>query len=181
MVGVYWGCFIGGALFAIVTIIFGDLIGSMFDGVFDGAFDALGGDHLDFLSPMVTVGGLTVFGGAGIMLTRYTPFQTGSVILLSLFIAFLVSVLVYFAYVRPMNNAENSTSFSLMDLVGKIGEVSVPIPEKGVGEVILRIGAGNTNQIAGSYDGSVLATGTKVVVGEIRDGILYVFRYEEEL
>lgn len=181
MVEVYWGCFIGGALFAAVTIIFGDLLGNVFHGMFDGVFGALGGDHLDFFSPMVTVGGLTVFGGAGIMLTRYTPFQTGSVILLSMFIAFLISVLVYFAYVRPMKNAENSTSFSLLDLVGKIGEVNVPIPEKGVGEVIIRIGAGNTNQIAESYDGSVIAVGTRVVVGEIRDGILYVFPYEEEL
>lgn len=179
MVEVYWACFIGGALFAIVTIIFGDILGHIFDGMFDGIFHAVSGHHLDIFPPMVTVGGITVFGGAGIMLTKYTPFQTAAVILLSLFIAFLVSALVYFVYVRPMKNAENSISFSLADLEGKLGEVSVPIPVKGFGEVILRIGAGNTNQIAGSNDNTEISAGTKVVVGEVRDGILYVFKYEE--
>ncbi|MDT3698538.1 MAG: protease [Thermincola sp.] len=167
MVEVYWACFIGGALFAIVTIIFGDLLGHMFDGMFDGIFHAVSGHHLDIFSPMVTVGGITIFGGAGIMLTKYTPFQTVAVILLSLFIAFIVSVLVYFVYVRPMKNAENSIGFSLADLEGKLGEV------------ILRIGAGNTNQIAGSYDNTEISAGTKVVVGAVRDRILYVFKYEE--
>lgn len=177
MEAIFWGCFLGGTLFALVTLILGDILGHLFDG----AVDALSFHHFDFLSPMVTVGGLTVFGGTGIMLTRYSPLLISWIVLLSLIAALAVSVVVYFAYVKPMKNAENSIGFSIHDLVGRIGEISIPVPAKGAGEVVLRIGAGNTNQIAESYDGEELPVGTRVVVGEVKEGVLYVFRYEEEL
>lgn len=172
----YWGCLIGGAVFALVVVIFGDLIGNFFDG----AFDFLSQDHLDFLSPTVVVGGITVFGGAGIMLTRHSALGKFPVFVLSIILAVLVSLLVYFAYVKPMKRAENSTCFSVRELMGKIGEVTIPIPAKGMGEVMLRVGAGNTNQIAGSFQGEEIQVGTKVVVTETSEGILYVIKFDED-
>ncbi len=62
---IYWGCLIGGAIFAIVSLVLGDLI----DGLLDGAFELPG---IDFLKPVVLAGSITAFGGAGIMLTRYS-------------------------------------------------------------------------------------------------------------
>ncbi|SHH81804.1 protease [Desulfosporosinus lacus] len=176
MLEYYWICLIGGVLFAMVTIVFGDLLGDIFGGI----FDSLSMDHLDFLQPMVLVGAITIFGGSGIMLSQYTlldPFLTASV---SLMIAIAVSILVYFSYVKPMKNSENSTGFSMKDLVGKIGEVIVPIPVGGYGEVVLKVGAGNTNQIAANLDRLEIPAGTRVVVGEIKDGVLFVFRYEDK-
>lgn len=176
MLEVYWMCLSGGVLFALVSIIFGDVLGDIFDGV----FDALSFDHVDFLHPMVLVGGVTIFGGSGVMLSRYTAMEPVPVALLSLMIAIALSILVYFAYVKPMKNSENSTGFSMKDLVGKIGEVSVPIPVGGYGEVILKVGAGNTNQIAATLDQADIPAGTRVVVGETKDGVLYVFPYDKE-
>lgn len=174
MLDIYWICLIGGVLFALVTIIFGDILGD----IFGGFFDVLSMDHLDFLQPMVLVGGITVFGGSGIMLSRYTSLELIPVVIISVMISLAVSVLVYFSYVRPMKNCENSTGYSMKDLVGKIGEVSVPIPVKGYGEVVMKVGAGNTNQIAGNLEQEELPAGTRVVVGETKEGILFVFRYE---
>lgn len=175
MHGVYWGCLLGGSIFALVTLIFGDILGDVLGGI----ADALSSDHLDFIQPMVIVGAITVFGGAGIMLSNYTALGALPVLLYSAMAAVLSSAVTYFAYVRPMKRSENSTGFSLRDLVGKIGEITVPVPLQGYGEVMIRAGAGNTNQIAGSLDGEELPSGTRVVVGEVKDNVLYVFRYEE--
>ncbi|WP_368293099.1 protease [Dehalobacter sp. TBBPA1] len=170
----YWVCLIGGVLFAFVTIIFGDILGNFFDGL----FDTFSMNHLDFLQPMVLVGGITVLGGSGIMLNRYTRLEPLPVAVISLAIAVLVSVIVFFAYVKPMKNCENSSGFSMNDLVGKIGDVSVPIPAGGYGEVVMKIGAGLTNQIAANMTQAEIPDGTRIVVGEVKDGILYVFPFE---
>ena len=173
MVEVYWSCLIGGVLFALLTILFGDILGDVFDGIFETL-------HFDFLNPMVLVGGITIFGGSGVMLSRYTQVEPLLVALLSLIIALALSIVLYFTYVKPMKNSENSTGYSMQDLVGKIGEVTVPIPVGGYGEVLLKVGAGNTNQIAATLDQDEIPTGTRVVVGDIKEGVLYVFPYEKE-
>ncbi len=56
----------------------------------------------------------------------------------------------------------------------------MPLPASGYGEVLIRIGAGNTNQIAVSNDNVALAAGTQVVVTDVKDRILYVSNYQEQ-
>lgn len=175
MLEFYLGCLTMGILFALVTVIFGDL----FSDFLGGFFEALSFDHLDFFHPVVFMGGLTVFGGCGAMLEKYSVLDKIPVTLLSLLGALIFSFLSYFLYVKPMKNAENSTGFSIQDLVGKIGEVVVPIPTQGCGETLFKIGAGYTNQIAASFDGTEIAVGSKAVVAEVKEGILYVFPYED--
>lgn len=57
----YWGCLIFGVIFSIATILFADIL----DIIFDGFFLSLSLDHVECLQPMVIVGGITIFGGAG--------------------------------------------------------------------------------------------------------------------
>jgi membrane protein implicated in regulation of membrane protease activity len=168
----FWGCLLGGLIFALVTVIFGDLLGD----VFHGLFDALSFEHLDFLQPMVFVSGITIFGGTGVVLTQYTSLNPLPVVVVSFLLAVLLSILIYFAYVKPMKNSENSTGYSMQDLVGLTGEVSTAIPAKGYGEVILRIGAGHANHIAASQNGEELATETNIFVAKVEKGIVYVVR-----
>lgn len=176
MLEFYWTCLIGGVIFALVTVIFTDVIGNIMDGV----FDMISAD-IHVFDPLVIIGGITVLGGAGITLTEYTGLSTGVVLLLSLLIAVFMSMLVFFFYVKPMKNTETSTGFSIQDLVGKIGEVIVPLPAKGYGEVLVKIGAGHTNQIAASFDREEIQAGTRVVVIEAKDDTLYVSRFENNL
>lgn len=112
------------------------------------------------------------------MFNQHTNLDPLKIAVLSLMISIILSILLYFAYVKPMKNSENSTGFSLKDLVGKIGEVSVPIPIDGYGEVVIKVGAGNTNQIAANLEKVEIPAGTRVVVGEAKEGVLYVFPYE---
>ncbi|MEI7025300.1 NfeD family protein [Paenibacillus sp. y28] len=171
MAELYWGCLLGGLLFTLVTVLFGDLIGNWLDGWFD--FMSLEGHGA--LQPIVIIGGITAFGGAGVLLGKYTSLGGAATALFSLGFAFLLSIGVYFLYVKPMERSENSTGYSIGELAGKIGEVSIPIPPRGYGEVLVRVGgAGVTGQLAASFDGSLIEAGQRVVVVEIRDGTLFV-------
>ncbi|WP_152391804.1 protease [Paenibacillus guangzhouensis] len=167
MVAFYWGCLAFGALFALISVVLGDILSSAFDGLLDFL-------SIDFLQPMVIATAITTLGGAGILLTKYSTFSALICLGLAIVIALLLAVAVFFAYVKPMQNSENSTGFSIQDLQGKIGQVTVAIPSSGFGEVLVRIGAGHTNQIAASFDAVNIADGSQVVVVEIREGVAYV-------
>jgi membrane protein implicated in regulation of membrane protease activity len=171
MLELFWGAFAFGIMFAVVTVILGDLISQALDGMLDFL-------SVDYLDPMVVATGITGFGGAGILLSKYTAWGAFVVLTVSLLIAVLLSALIYFAYVKPVKNSENSIGYSMADFSGKIGEVTVTIPERGYGEVLIKAGAGNTNQIAASFEGVEIQTGTRVVVVEVKEGTLYVSRFE---
>ncbi|MNP58853.1 putative membrane protein YuaF [compost metagenome] len=74
-----------------------------------------------------------------------------------------------------MENSENSTGFSESELPGKVGEVTVPIPAHGYGEVMVKLVGGNTLHIASSWDRKEIPAGTVVVVIETaKDGTVQV-------
>ncbi len=171
----YWGCLIFGIIFAFLSVIIGDLLSDALDGM----FEFLSIDGPDYIKPMVIVGFITTFGGSGILLTEYVTSIALIVIPLALIVAFFTSVLIYLFYVKPMNNAEVSTGFTYQDLIGKIGEVSIPLPEDGYGEVTVNIGGGNTNQIAKSFEHHSIPSGEKVVVIDVKESVLLVSKLNE--
>jgi hypothetical protein len=177
MIEVYWICLLGGLALAILAVLFGDLLDvahGALHGALDGAFQ-----HL--LDPLSLVGGLTVFGGAGVVLERYTALGDGPTALLAAALGVVLSVVMHFAYVRPMRRGENSTAFSVKEYAGKLGEVNTAIPARGYGEVLVRMGASVTFQPAASFDGTPLRVGTAVVVVEVEaDGSLLVAPLEDE-
>ncbi|TBL69802.1 protease [Paenibacillus thalictri] len=175
MLELYWSCLAVGALVAVATVLFGDVLSNALHGM----LDFMSGDHLHVMQPMVLFGGITVFGGAGILLSRYSVFTAVPVVLLSAASAIAVSSLVYFLYVKPMRGSESSIGFSLNDLVGQIGEISVPVPAQGCGEVIFILGSTRTNQIAASFDGDEIESGARVVTVEVKDHVVYVTRFEQ--
>lgn len=174
MEALFWGCLIGGVLYALVSVILGDLISQAMDGIFD--FLSLEGHP--WLQPTSLVGGITAFGGSGILLEKYSSFGIAAVVILSLLIAITAGVGVYFLYVKPMVNSENSVAVSVQDFSGKMAEVLVAIPAVGYGEVLVKAGAGNTNQIAASFDGEPIPGGARVVVVEVKDNTLYVSKLD---
>ena len=173
MLTVYWACLIGGVLFAILAVLLGDLVGGSDHDIPHG--DSHGFDHgLDFLKPAVIVSAIAAFGGAGILLSRYGSFSGSMALALAITAGVAMAVLIYFLYIRPMRNTENSVGYSMADLVGMVGEVVTPIPESGCGEVIVKVGASHTAQIAASFDHVGIASGAKVVIVQADRDMLYV-------
>lgn len=166
----YWGCLIFGILYTIVVVIFGDILA----GAVDAALEWMQFDNLPFIQPITLVGGLAIFGGAGILLAHYTDLATVLVLLISIGIGIIGIVSLYFVYVKPMEQAEMSTSYSINELVGKEALVTTPVPVEGFGEVIVKTIAGITSHIAASYNKQSIAGNSQVVVVEVHDGILYV-------
>ncbi|MGL5514076.1 MAG: NfeD family protein [Sporomusa sp.] len=175
MLDLYWGSLIFGVVFAVVTFIFGDMLDSVLTAATEISFD-----QAAWLHPMVLVGGITGFGGSGLLLTYYSSFAKVEIAVLAAAIAVALSSLTYFMYVKPMRDCENSTGFFNADLIGRTGEVTVPIPVNGFGEVLIRIGAGNTNQTAASQEQEELPAGTQIVVAQIKEGVLYVYRDNQQ-
>lgn len=179
MDGLFWGCFIGGAVFALASTLLGDIIGSWIDGIFDLI-------SVDFFKPIISASAITTFGGSGILLSQYTGLGNAAIIIFSILIALLLSVVVYFIYVKPMDNSENSIGFSETDLPGKLGEVTIPIAGEGFGEIMVKQVAGNTLHIAASWDKRNISVGREVVVVDMKEGValvteLYDNRKEEEM
>ncbi|MCZ8515972.1 protease [Paenibacillus filicis] len=176
MIALYWSLLAVGVLFAVLSVLIGDIIGS----ALDGAFEFISMDALHWFQPTVLFSGLTVLGGAGVLLTRYSPLPAAAVLALSLLLAAGLGIAMYLLYVKPMRSSENSVAYSMKELAGSIGEVSIPIPAKGYGEVLLRIGGGVTNQIAASFDQRSIAAGLRVVVVEVKDDTLYVSPMDDQ-
>ncbi len=167
----YWLCFLGGAAFAVLLVLFDTVAGGWIDGVLDALPDAV--------HPMLVVGGLVAFGGAGILLTEYGSFAAWNVAVLSLLAAALLAIGLFFFYVRPMNEAEQSTAYSISELEGKIGEVSVPIPVGGFGEVGFTFGHGLVYHTAQSVEAEPIPAGERVLAIEVKDGVVAVCRWTE--
>ena len=170
MLGLYWFLFAGGAIVAVLLVLFDSVLGWL-----DGLLDALP----DFLHPLVVVGGITSFGGAGVLLETYTSLGTGAVAFLALLAAAAVTIALFFFYVKPMSEAESSVAYSMRELPGKIGEVTVSIPAGGYGEVGFTVGHGRVYHTAKSSEDEPLAEGEKVLAIDVEDGVVTVCRWTD--
>ncbi|QRG66899.1 NfeD family protein [Brevibacillus choshinensis] len=130
--------------------------------------------HLPVLQPILLVSGATAFGAAGYLLGRFTSLSDLVVVGLAVLIGIGLAVASYFLWVQPMSRAENSTGYTMSQLVGKLGEVCTTIPANGLGEVLVKMVSGTTFHMAASLDGEQIRQGSRVVVVEVRDHVLHV-------
>ena len=166
MTTLYWYCLGGGFAVSLLLVLAGEVL--------EAALDALDG-VLDALDPLSGVAGVTVFGGAGLLLDTYAGLGDVPEAAAAAAVAVLAAVALHVVYVKPMKRSENSTGFSVREYAGKTGELTTGIAAGGFGEVVVRMGASTTFQTAASFSGDPLAAGTKVVVVEVaRDGVLHV-------
>lgn len=175
MEGLFWGCLLLGVLYALVSVLLGDVVSE----ALNGALDFLSFDGYPWIEPTTLVGSIAVFGGAGLLLSEYTGFGTAAIIVAALVTGVAAGACIYFWYVKPIKRSENSTAYSLQDFTGALAEVVTSIPALGYGEVLVKAGAGITNQIAASFDGSAIPGGSKVVVVEVKDNTLRVALMEQ--
>ncbi|WP_181346741.1 protease [Thalassobacillus sp. CUG 92003] len=169
LLDVYWWMLWGSLAAAVISIFIGDLIESLFGGLDE------------FFNPLLLFGTLSVVGGAGVLLTKYTGLNMGAVLLMSALAGALAYVIIYYFLIIPLSNAEASTSISMQDLEGKMGEVITTIPAEGLGEVFIESPNGSRNETAKSFESEEIKQGSRIVVVQVAEQMVLVSKFEDEL
>lgn len=178
MTTIYWYCLLGGVAVSVLLVFLGDVLEAAMDAL-DGALEAL--DLGGAFDPLSAVFGVTLFGGAGLILDAYAGLGTAPEVTVAAVIGLVAAVALHIVYVKPMKASENSTGFSIREYTGKTGELTTGVPEHGFGEVVVRMGASTTFQTAASFSGDPIPSGTAVVVVEVdREGVLRVAPLDRE-
>lgn len=185
----YFALLLAGVLYAFFLMLAGglhaihlpaldiDLGGLHIPGLHAGHIDIGGAGHevsLLSLSPISISAFVTSFGGIGLIATL----GLGLGGLASVFwaaigsavIAIISHVLFFYLFIAPQASSALTTS----DIVGQVGEVTVPIPASSVGEIAYIAMGERHTATARTADGSALARGALVMIESIAGTVLIV-------
>lgn len=150
------------------------LLGDVFDSIFDFGEATAG----SILNPVVILSFIAIFSGSGYIFKLNGSMNDSTIIILSILISLLIVSLIHFFILVPLAKSEQSTASSIIDLVGKDGEVITTIPENGIGEILIASQFGSTGNIAKSITKDTIKEGTFVLVIDVNEeGVLIVTPY----
>jgi len=144
-----------------------------------GAGHSARGASVSPFNPPAVAAFLAWFGGTGYLLTRFSAFWVGMILLLALAAGLAGGAIIFFFLVKVLISDEEFLDPADFEMVGVLGKLSIPIREGGTGELIYsQMG---TRRVCGarSDDGSAIAKGTEVVVTRYEKGIAYVRLWSE--
>ena len=154
---VFGVCLLAGGGLLLLTLIFDDLFGGLLNAIHLG-FD-LGG-----VSPTpVLLGFVAMFGIGGLIGLHSFNAGVGAATLIGV-VAGLLGAGVVFGAFRALGQAESTTSFSLQDMIGSTGRVSVAIPASRFGTVLISF-AGASHNMTATADTEIPAGREVKVVG----------------
>ncbi len=155
-------------------------VGGAFGNGGGGHATADGGGHvgpldLPLFSPTAIAGYLTGFGATGYGLIGGLGITEPLVhVPVSLLGAALLGFLVAWGTVKLLQVGETDSTARRMTLVGSRGELTVGIPEGGVGEIAFLAGGSRSTAPARSTDGSAIPRGTAVQIVRADDATFVV-------
>ena len=167
-----------GLLFLLVMLFVGDLFGGDHD-LHGGDF---GGDHGEvgheggpgIFSARIMASFLTAFGVGGVV-ARYYDLSHPAAAGCGVVTGVVMSAVVY-QFAKILYTQQASSEVRMSRLVGRTAEVTVGIPQGGMGQVTLEYGGERTTQIARSHDGNPIPPGTAVIVTALRGDSIIVER-----
>ena len=109
---------------------------------------------------------MTAFGVGGVV-GRYYELSHPAASGVGVASGFVMAGLVY-QFAKFLYSQQASSEVRMTGLVGRAAEVSVAIPENGVGEVTVMTGGERSTQIARSADGRPIALGREVIINSLR-------------
>ncbi len=174
MLYVYIGCLTFGTLYAIVSALLGAHGFDHGGGDHGGGHGADHGDVPSPFNPLVIASAIATFGAVGLISKQ--GFGMGEVVslLFALFFAGLVGTVIFFGVVKLMYNSQSNSTFSVSDLVGYDAEVTLTIPENGLGEVAIVVNGIRYNYSAKSEKNAGIGRGEKVVVQDVTGSVVTV-------
>lgn len=186
MTSFFVGCFAFGLLFTVVTFLLGGFGGTGSHGTAPGLLGGLTGAHASAhvhghganpVSPfsLSTLSAfLTWFGGAGYLLTRYSPLAALGVGIAAVLIGVLGGAFFFMAVARvivPRLTVLDPDDFRVQ---GAVARVTSTIHPGGTGEIVYTLGGTRHSDGARSESGEPIERDTQVVILRIEKGIAYV-------
>jgi hypothetical protein len=193
--GFYLFCFLVGFAFSVLTFLAGAVhihlpfrlhlpahsghAGTGGHGVAVKGAGARAGSHVSWFNASTIMAFLAWFGGAGYILTRGSHLVGVLCLTIAAFAGLLAGAIVY-RFMRKLTRAGDSQMFDAdYRIEGCVGTLSMPIREKGTGEVIFSLGGVRRCAGARSEAGEVVEKGAEVVIERYDKGIAYVKRWDD--
>ncbi|AOH55253.1 hypothetical protein [Peribacillus muralis] len=157
-------------------IIFGGLtfLFILFNDIFSGL------ELPDIFNPTLIFSFLTVFFASGFLLESLTGINSVMNAAISLLISISIVTLLNVFVLIPISSAEESLAFHDNDLRGRVGRVLTSVPVDGFGEVLIENISGSIAKTAASYKNEEIVSNTKVLIIEVKNGVIYVIPHENE-
>ncbi|PJN90402.1 NfeD family protein [Bacillus sp. mrc49] len=157
-------------------IIFGGLtfLFILFNDIFSGL------ELPDIFNPTLIFSFLTVFFASGFLLESVTGLNSAGIAVISLLISVSIVTLLNVFVLIPISSAEESLTFHDNDLRGRVGRVLTSVPVNGFGEVLIESISGSIAKTAASYKNEEIVSDTKVLIIEVKNGVIYVMPHENE-
>jgi len=149
-------------------------------GSLRGAFrsGAPGDMHLSWLNACSAMAFLAWFGGTGYLLTRHSHLVALASLAIST-VAGLVAGAVVFKFMVKLMHSDPPLKSEDYRIEGSVGTLSMPIREKGTGEIIFSLAGARRCAGARCEDGKPLEKGVEVVIERYEKGIAYVKRWDD--
>ena len=160
----YMYILLGAGALTVLYVFFGDVAGME--------------EALPMFNPTVILAFITFTAAIGFLLETATEFNEWSVLGIAAMAAAVLDLLLYLFILLPLSSAESSIAYSDESLPGQVGNVIIPIPVDGYGEVVLETYAGMISKRATGYDNEAIGQDQKVLIIEVNEGTLYVQTYE---
>jgi membrane protein implicated in regulation of membrane protease activity len=122
---------------------------------------------------------LAWFGGAGYILTTHSHLGALAALGIATLAGLAAGSVVFRFMARLMRDSDGEMNDWDYRLEGAVGRVSMPIREKGTGEVIFEQDGARRSLGARCENGAAIATGTEVVIERYEHGIAYVRPWED--
>lgn len=122
---------------------------------------------------------LAWFGGTGYLITRFSSLWFALGLLIAMAAGLFGAAIVFLFLTRVLISREENMDSADYEMVGVLGQVSMPVRENGTGEIIYSQAGTRRTCGARSENGSAIEKGAEVMVARYEKGIAYVKRWEE--
>ncbi|WP_042460892.1 NfeD family protein [Neobacillus dielmonensis] len=138
-----------------------------------------GDGGLAFLNPVLVFAFITILSASGYLFERLSSLNELLIFGISAVISLILVTLLHVFILVPMSSAEESLVYRESDLRGRIGTVITAIPASGFGEVMIENASGRIAKPATSFDQEPIPNGTRVLVVQVKNGVLEVSIHQE--
>ena len=160
---IYAGIAAFGLLLLLILLFVGEVFGGDHDVGHDGDIgdhDASGGPSIFSIRIMAAF--LTAFGAGGVIARNYDLSHIAASGIGIVCGAVMASIVYQFA--KMLYSQQASTDLRMTGLIGSHGEVSVAIPQGGVGQITISAAGERSEHLARARDGMAIARGLTVTI-----------------